>query len=384
MSVYKPKNSPYFHFDFVKDGRRVHGSTGVESRRAAEAFERKKRLDLADGRLDAPALMTLDDAAGRWWQEHGKDLDSAADVERRLEVAITLVGPSTRLCDITTARVSEAIEKRRAMSFARGAGKKAKRFLPSNSTVNRDMIDTTLRPILRRAKKRWGAVGLPEIDWGELRLAQPKAKAIEFSDSEFEAIFDEVRPHWHDFIRFSSRYGPRLSEMFFPLAALDVDNRESARVTLRDRKGDDDHIIPLLPEDAAMLAARAGRAKAAKLDTVWFRELRSGKLLALTYSGAESAIRRAMTTTGLRASKGARGPHDLRHNGGMKMLRATGNLRLTQRLLGHASIQSTLVYAHAMEEDVRAGLAQLPRNSPVVAEPVSPEHEEDQIAKQVR
>jgi len=48
----------------------------------------------------------------------------------------------------------------------------------------------------------------------------------------------------------------------------------------------------------------------------------------------------------------------------MQILRETGNLRLAQRLLGHADIKSTMVYAHAIEDDVKAGLAALSRNSP--------------------
>ena len=63
-----------------------------------------------------------------------------------------------------------------------------------------------------------------------------------------------------------------------------------------------------------------------------------------------------MTDSGLRASKGARGSHDFRHHAGMQVLRRTGNLRAAQRLLGHASITSTLVYAHAQEDDLRAAL----------------------------
>ena len=46
------------------------------------------------------------------------------------------------------------------------------------------------------------------------------------------------------------------------------------------------------------------------------------------------------------------------------MTRVTGNLKVTPRLLGHASIISTARYAHALEDDVRAGLDKLSQNSP--------------------
>ena len=44
------------------------------------------------------------------------------------------------------------------------------------------------------------------------------------------------------------------------------------------------------------------------------------------------------------------------------MLAETGNLKLTQKALGHRDIKSTLVYAHALDEGLRAALEA--RNSP--------------------
>ena len=57
--------------------------------------------------------------------------------------------------------------------------------------------------------------------------------------------------------------------------------------------------------------------------------------------------------------------HDLRHTKGTRALRATGNLKAVQKLLGHADITTTSRYAHALEDDVRAMmLASESRNSP--------------------
>lgn len=87
---------------------------------------------------------------------------------------IALVGPNTPLSEITTEAVGRAIQKRRGQTLTKSKAKGAKAYLPSNSTVNRDMIDT-LRPVLNRARKAWGAK-LPVIDWAELRMAEPKPK----------------------------------------------------------------------------------------------------------------------------------------------------------------------------------------------------------------
>lgn len=388
MSVYQTRKSPYFQYDFQIKGRRFHGSTGVETRRAAEEIERRLRRQAALGELDDASRMTLDQAAGRWWQEHGSTLRGGDRLAARIERAVLAVGPGTALGDITTDVVARAIQKRRGQGFRRSSAENAREYLPKAGTVNRDMIDA-LRPILIRARKVWGAT-LPEIDWQAVRMKEPRPKPREFAGVELDAVKAEVLPHWHDLIDFAARYGCRLSELFFSLDDLDVFDLNDARVKLRERKGGDDHVIPLLPDDAAMLAARKGRAQAANLDTVWFRERRlpgpGGKtiLRPLTSAGAAIALRRAMTRSGLRASRGMKGAHDLRHHSGMQILRATGNLRLAQKLLGHADIKSTMVYAHAIEGDVRAGLAALSRNSPGQPTPEAENLTPDQAPKAPR
>lgn len=363
MSVYKPAKSPYFQYDFQIKGLRFHGSTGVETRRAAEEVERRVRRSAALDELNDASTMTLDHAAARWWDEHGITLKGGDRLEARIERAVMLIGPATPLREITTKVIARAIERRRGQARTHSSAADARRYLPSDSTVNRDMIDA-VRPILNRARRTWEAK-LPEIDWAALRRAEPKPRPTEFAGDDYERMLAEVRPHWHGMIDFARRYGVRLAELFFGLDDLDVSDPANARVKLRERKGGDEHVIPLLAEDAALMAARLGRARAAKLDTVWFREKRlpgpGGKLVlrTLTYGGLEIAVRRAMTRSGLRESKGMRGIHATRHHAAMQTLRKTKNLRVAQKLLGHADIKSTMVYAHAIEDDVRNALAEV-------------------------
>lgn len=332
--------------------------------------------------------MTLNQAAGRWWLEHGQTLKGGERLAARVERAIRAVGPDLPIGDITTRVIAAAIERRRGQARTHSMAKGARTYLPSDSTVNRDMIDT-LRPILNRARRAWEA-RLPEIDWAALRRIEPKPRPTEFTGDDFHRLLAEIRPHWHPLVDFARKYGVRSSELFFGLDDLDVSDLDNARVRLRERKGGDDHTIPLLPQDAADLAARLGRARAAGLATVWYRERRlkgpGGKtrLIPLTQAGLEIAVRRAMTRSGLRQSKGMRGIHAARHHAAMQTLRRTRNLRVTQLLLGHADINSTLVYAHAIEDDLRQALAEVHRNSPEPA-PSAPENPaQEQLSKPVR
>lgn len=48
--------------------------------------------------------------------------------------------------------------------------------------------------------------------------------------------------------------------------------------------------------------------------------------------------------------------HDFRHDVGTKVLRATGNLKIAQKVLNHRNIRTTLRYAHVLDGEVSDAL----------------------------
>jgi integrase len=48
--------------------------------------------------------------------------------------------------------------------------------------------------------------------------------------------------------------------------------------------------------------------------------------------------------------------HDLRHDFGTSILRATGNIKVAKELLGHSDMRMTERYAHVMNEQMRAAV----------------------------
>ncbi len=325
MSVY-PKGR-YWHYDFVYRGRRYHGSTGQETRRAAEAVERARRLEAATGISQDAGEMTLDLAASRYFDEVNHTLSAAVDLKRRIDVVLDCVGKGKLLREIDTAAIADAIRRRR----------KYPGRTPAPATINRDLIDHTLRPLLNRARKVWGAKSLPAIDWRAVRLKEPKGIVREYSEAEINAWRDGLEPVPRLALDLMLTYGLRFGELFFLPA--DVDG-VGARLTLRNRKAGDTLTIPLMPEHARTLAAMASTRQAD--ETVF----------AFSYWGLMSRLR----TTAAKAGLGARAIHGARHHAATTLLRSTGNLKLTQRMLGHASIQSTMRYAHATENDLRDAL----------------------------
>ena len=76
-----------------------------------------------------------------------------------------------------------------------------------------------------------------------------------------------------------------------------------------------------------------------------------GERYPLSYEGFKIAARRAVQTSGAKNFRF----HDTRHTAATRTLRKS-NLKVVQQLLGHANIQTTVKYAHAMNEDIRAAL----------------------------
>lgn len=371
MSVYLPKKSPYWAYDFQLKGRRYHGSTGVETRRAAEQVERNIRVKAALGELDDAGDMTLDVAAGRWWQEVGQHRSSAYQLEHRLEIACRLLGPRTKIRDITTKAVSIAIEKRRGETFTRAEdqpatkdrpARKAKRYTLSNATVNAD-VARPIRRILNRARKVWEVKNLPEIDWASLTLKEPETEIRLYSDAQQTAWLGQCDETARFALRLLLTYGLRFGELFFPLEAYAPDTPHGPSLAVNKRKRGALY-LPLRDDDARMIAARVGRARAGGMPSIWFEVGPGRKLVAVTYLGLKARLRSAARRAGLNMPRLV---HGIRHHVGTSNLAATGDLRMTQSLLGHADIKSTLIYAHALDNGLRAALNS--RNSPGAPDP---------------
>jgi len=364
MGVWKPKQSRFWHYEFRFKGCRFHGSTGVETRRKAEAVERRRREEAALG-LPQDGGLTLDQAAGRWWSEVGQHRKSAHIVERRIATVLRLVGAGRRISDIATRDVARAIEQRRGETYsrapdrpatARRPARKAKRYAVANATVNLDIIGT-LRPILTRARKTWQEPGLQEIDWRALTLAEPPPRIQYYTDAQQAAWLNECDDSARVPLRLLLTYGLRYGELFFPPAAFDP---EGPRLVLARRKKDP-HVVPLRADDARQIAARVGRAAAANLTCIWYEADPKGKLVELTYLGLQARLRSAAKRAKIPPGRVI---HGARHHAGTAILRQTRNLKVAQQLLGHVDIKSTLRYAHALEDELRAGLEAESRNSP--------------------
>ena len=101
------------------------------------------------------------------------------------------------------------------------------------------------------------------------------------------------------------------------------------------------------------------RPELVELLAAWVGDRRSGPVFAardgeaLTARQAQRRFELWLRRAGIR---GRYSPHSLRHTFGMGLYERTGDVLVVQAALGHRAITSTMVYARASAERVRAAV----------------------------
>lgn len=353
MSVYRPKNSQFYHFDFRRGGHRFHGSTGSRTRREAEQVERAE-ITRADARLSLFArnqdgALTLDAAADRYWTEAGQHRKNAADLKRDLERLVRYFEPDRLLNDITDADVAKLI------AWRRGHRVKNRRDaqLIALATVNRSTTQV-LQRIFTRARTVWRIEVPNEPLWRQHRLKEPVERVRELRADEDAALSLALDPDYEALRQFSLASGLRMRESLLRWRQVDF----SSGMIVAAGKGDQPARLPMTERMREILESRRGHhaewvftysaRRAAKGPPNQAR----GARYPVTLSGLKSQWRRRKARAGIEDFRW----HDNRHTFATALLRATGNLKLVQRGLNHARIETTAKYAHVLDDELRAGM----------------------------
>jgi integrase len=363
MSVYRRKGAATFTFDFWLQGHRFSGDTGKTSKRearAAEGLERdraKKHVGTL-AQLDAPR--TWGEASTRWFNEVGQH---HVNIEQTLLALAWLekhIGKGKLLTAIDDNFVAGLVAKRR-LEKRRGKGWKRDEMV-SPATVNRTATEP-MRKVFLRAQKVW-RVPVGEVDWAKHMLAEPQERVREATEEQEAGIMAGLDRGYDVAAEFLFINGLRQMEVVGMLKqGVNFFGGGSFAVT---GKGGKTRVIPMTARSREILwdlkdsdgefvfgyiAARTDRRK----------KLVKGRRYPLTRSGLRTALRRAISGAGVDDFH----PHDIRHTAATRVLRGS-NIRVVQRMLGHADLATTGKYAHAMVEDVRAAMeAATPSKSPV-------------------
>lgn len=364
MSVYQRPDSPFYHFDFEYQKVRHYGSTGHTTLPEARAFEKAKRAEVKAVAALGHNLerMLFDAAAGRWWIEVGQFRADPARVEKDIARLIKWVGPLTPLASINDEMVARLVARRR-MDDRKGKPHLG-RIKPA--TVNSSLLDP-LMAILNRAQDFWG-LHLPNVPTFR-RHVLPEPERIRELTAE-----EEQRYARHEDVNYRP---PRL---LMQVTALRVTN--ACKLTWQQvdlvhgvitvlQKGNRVHRIPITPRIRAILDPLRGHhptfvftyraAKTGKVPGV-DRWTVAGQRYPIAVGSMQSSVKRTVKKAGIIDFR----VHDFRHTAATRLLRRTGNLKAVQALLGHKSIQTTMRYAHFLQDDLRAAMMRAEDDDPTI------------------
>lgn len=362
MSVYRPKNSPYYQFDFELGGHRFFGTTRLTSRREAEQFEALERVAakarVAAIRAAKNGPLTLDLAVDRYWTEVGQHKVNKDDLWRDLGRLVDYFGGNRLLSDITDDDVAKLVAWRRGHRIPRKRKKPSKVPEPliTPATVNRTATKV-LQRVFTRARDTW-RIPLPDAPhWRKHMLAEPKERIRELRDDEDDALSDVIWPDYEMLRQFSLASGLRMNESLLHWSQV---NFGGGFIT---RTGKGGHVVrlPITPEMRDILMSRKGH-HAERVFTYTAKRATKGRArkarYPITKSGLKTHWRRSKAKAGIVDFRW----HDNRHDFATKLLRKTGNLRLVQKALNHQKIETTTKYAHVLDDELRAGMIDAERD----------------------
>lgn len=346
MSVYKPRKSPHWHFDFVFKGQRYHGSTNCGSRREAEAYERRERHKAANPDNARPPI-TVDEACGLY-QDKVESKPSWPTTRYMLKALNAGLGPRRLLSEISQRELQVYFAKRRPNR--------------ANATINRE-IDNARSVWNHAAKSRFNVGEMP--DWGALYLTVPLQPPRELSTTdEEEALFRAIPADAYDVVMFALISGWRRGEVIgLRWADCHLSRGEAAT---RIKGGD----VVVRPLNAALVALIANQPKVGPfVFTYVCRRSRQKRRKDQRYPMTVTALRTRWGEARKAAKLAGFRFHDLRHTAATRILRATQNLAATAKVLRHKNLKTTMRYAHVLDDDVRNAIsAGQSRNSPEPAE----------------
>lgn len=293
--------------------------------------------------------MTFATASSLYWDEKGQFLANSSDLERDLAWLQDQVGRTKLISKIDDAEIARAVARRRGEGV-------------SNATVNRS-VTQPMRAILRRAGKTWKQT-VADIDWKDHFLPEPQERVREATVDEEAKLMASIRGDYAPALRFAILTGCRRAEIVgLHWRTVDFFNRE---ITVTG-KGDRSRVIPMTVAVYELLWSLKDHHKTAVFTYVVKRPREGaakGERQPITMEGFKTEWRRTKGRSDVEDYRF----HDNRHTAATRLVRATGNLKLAQKLLGHTELATTSRYSHVTNDDLRAGMeAATPTKSPTDA-----------------
>ncbi|WNG25593.1 site-specific integrase [Cystobacter fuscus] len=314
------------------DGRveRIRKASPVNTRRGAEQYERELRQALLHGTFgkEKKEVPTLEQFQERFL-DHARTNNKVSTAKTKADILRKHLVPAfgrLKLDQIDTAK----IETFKAQKVKEGLSKKS---------VNN--LLTVLRKLLALAQEFGELDVVPKVEW--LKAPKPEIDFLSFEEAEqLESLAEPGR--WKAMISLALNTGLRIGE----LAALSWDcvdmtagrlivKRNVFRGHLGTPKGGREREVPLNER-----ALKALRDYPRRIDSPWVFPQRDGGFIRNPQHTCSEAILRNAERAGIRPI----GWHTLRHTFASHLVMRGVPLKAVQELMGHATIDMTMRYAH--------------------------------------
>ncbi len=261
--------------------------------------------------LVASEALAAGGPGGTW--KRGRD----RNVRQRLDYVTGFIGKDTLIADVGTPRLDKLVDDLAKRPSRGGRGKL------SPSTVNRYLSFASA--VLKFAVERGHLKGTPVVPWQK----EDGERLVWLSDADEDAICAALASKGHAdevlCVRVLTATGMRWGE----LAGLEPAQVEDEWVRLWKTKTDRPRSIPISHALARQLRELVAAKRVPKHNTMHTRFK-----AAVKSSGRSSALCL----------------HSLRHTTASRLVERGVNLKIVQQLLGHATIATTMKYAHINDE----------------------------------
>jgi len=371
-SLVRLRGDTYYE-NFTVDGIRYRGSLKTDSEETAEiiASKRKSDIQLAKlvGKPPEKAEMTLDTALGAYWLEHAHLLPSAPQIKIASEALRVGLGKMTLLSEITPRMLTSYVAARRAGKFFHPATRRRRGPMLANATINNDLM--FLRAVMNREEEK-GGVNVAKIEWRKVFLEAENERQHILSRKEGDGtnvpvrdeerlLFQALRADFHGLTQFALLTGMRISNIInLTWNQVKWDQGQIAIRVKSKKPGGKLHYVPISTAVKELLLSEWGRHPQRVFTFICHksnsrRKHKKGERYPVTYGGLRREWVRAIQKAGLWYGPNSRDNlriHDLRHTAATRALKKCGNLKTVQKLLGHASLASTVRYAKTDIKDV--------------------------------